>query len=163
MPALDVALAPYGSIRTSRRGQAEHPNYTVGVDRQKAKTGGRISIPGCAKPEQPIAVGLSGLYRVVSFRSAAPGYLFSQFGTDPCRQSTPSTSWPAHENQASIFSLHCDGSLPDRRRGLVFRWAKGSFRILRHGHSSSRGALESVQGWADRPLTLCSRAVDGDH
>lgn len=78
-----VALDPYGSIRTNRRGQAEHPNYTVGGDGQKAKTGGRISIPGRAKPEQPIAVGLSGLYRVVSFRSATLGCLFSQFGTDP--------------------------------------------------------------------------------
>ncbi len=112
------------------------------------------------KPKQPIPVGLSRLYRVISSRPAAPGYSFSQSGTEPCRQSTPSTSWPAHENQASIFSFHCDNSLPDRRRSLVYRWAKVSFRILRHGRSSSRGALESVQGWADRPLTLCSRAVE---
>ncbi len=161
MPSLDVAFDPYGSsARTNRRGQDEHPNYTVGMDSQKAKTGGRISIQWRGKPKQPIAVGLSGLYRVVSFRPAAPGYSFSQSGTEPCRPSTPSTSWPAHENQASLFSLHCDGSLPDRRRCLVFRWAKGSFRILRHGRSSSRGALESVQGWADRPLSLCSRAVE---
>lgn len=71
-PSLNVAFDPYGSnARTNTRGQDEHPNYTDGMDSQKAKTGGRISIQWRGKPKQPIALGLFGLSRVVSFKPAA--------------------------------------------------------------------------------------------